>query len=197
MTDEPDHSEGDPAAAPAPSENGRRVRPAPLVLGIALGLALALVGVLIVAFLMRERTPQLTEAAYRDAVARWEARGPADYNLDLEIAGNRPGKVRVEVRGGQVARMTRDGVEPKQKRTWEYWTVPGQLDTIGEELEMARDPAASFDSPAATAMVMWAEFDPEFGYPRRYDRVVLGTSFETHWRVTRFEPLGPKSAGKN
>ncbi len=93
--------------------------------------------------------------------------------------------------------MTRDGVQPKQERTWFYWTVPGQLDTIASELDMAHDPSASFASPQATQMVIWAEFDPEFGYPTDYDRVVLGTNFEIHWRVTRFEPLpeGAKSSG--
>jgi hypothetical protein len=39
-------------------------------------------------------------------------------------------------------------------------------------------------------MVMWTEFDPEFGYPKKYDRAVLGADFEVHWRVTRFNPLG-------
>jgi hypothetical protein len=191
MIDEPDNAQGDQPAAGAPSEDARRVRPAALMLGVALGLALALVAILAFALLTRERTPRLSEADYQAALARWEAHGPADYNLDLELLGNRPGKIHVEVRGRQAVRMTRDGVEPKQKRTWDYWTVPGQLDTIGEELEMARDPAASFNSPDATQMVMWAEFDPKYGDPARYDRVVLGTDFETHWKTVRFEPLTP------
>ncbi|MEX0678676.1 MAG: DUF6174 domain-containing protein [Pirellulales bacterium] len=180
----------------APSESVGRVRPAPLMLGVASGLAVVLVAVLAVAFLWRDNTPRLTESDYEAAVARWDANGPADYNLDLELAGNRPGKIHVEVRDGRAVHMTRDGVEPKQERTWYYWTVPGQLDTIGQELEMARDPAESFASPKATGMVIWAEFDPQFGYPVRYDRVVLGTNFEIHWKVTRFEPVSQESAGK-
>lgn len=180
----------------APSESVGRVRPAPLMLGVASGLAVVLVAVLAVAFLWRDNTPRLTESDYEAAVARWDANGPADYNLDLELAGNRPGKIHVEVRDGQAVHMTRDGVEPSQERTWYYWTVPGQLDTIGQELEMARDPAESFASPKATGMVIWAEFDPQFGYPVRYDRVVLGTNFEIHWKVTRFEPVSQVSAGK-
>jgi Family of unknown function (DUF6174) len=181
----------------APNRNARRVRPAPLILGIALGLAIVLVIVLAGVLLTRDRTPRLTEADYKAAVARWDANGPASYNLDLELTGNRPGRIHVEVRDGQAVHMTRDGVEPKQERTWYYWTVPGQFDTIGEELEMARDPANSFKAPGATGMVMWAKFDPRFGYPLKYDRVVLGTNFEIHWKVTRFEALKEKSAGKN
>jgi Family of unknown function (DUF6174) len=196
MIEESAESPGDPPAAGAPSKNIRRVRPAALALGLAVGLALVIVAVLAFAILTGDRMPRLTEADYKAALARWEAHGPADYNLDLELAGNRPGKIHVEVRAGQVVHMTRDGVEPKQIRTWDYWTVPGQLDTIGEELEMARDPAASFNSPDATQMVMWAEFDPKYGYPKRYDRVVLGTDFETHWKVTRFESLPPDPGSK-
>ncbi len=89
--------------------------------------------------------------------------------------------------------MMRDGVEPKQKRTWYYWSVPGQLDTIEQELEMAQDPANSYGTPSASGTVLWAEFDPKYGYPRKFDRIVLGADQEVHWRVTRFEPIGEKS----
>lgn len=176
--------------APRPT---RRLRPLPLLLGIAAGLAAAIVGVLAFFFLTSDRAPRLTRAAYEAAVARWDAQGPASYNLDLELTGNRPGVVHVEVRDGHAVRMTRDGVEPKQERTWFYWTVPGQFDTIAEELEMAENPAQAFNSPSATQVVIWAEFDPQLGYPLRYDRVVLGTDFEIHWKVTRFEPISPNS----
>src|SRR5262249_26374052 len=127
------------------------------------------------------------------ALARWEKNGPADYELDVAIAGNRPGRVHVEVRKGEVVKMTRDDVEPKQRRTWDVWSVPGMFDTIGQELENAHDPARAFNTPGATQMVMWADFDRKLGYPLRYDRVVLGANFETHWRVTNFRDLtGPK-----
>lgn len=168
----------------------RRVRPAALVLGVLLGLGLVVVVGLVAMLVSRDTTPRLTAAAYAAAVARWDANGPASYNLDLDLSGRRPGKIHVEVRDGEVVHMTRDGVEPKQERTWYYWTVQGQFDTIGQELEMAQQPAESFESPQATNVVMWAEFDPQYGYPRKYDRVVLGTNFEIHWQVTKFEPVG-------
>ncbi len=161
----------------------------PIVLGIVLGVLLAAIGVAVYLVTTREAPPRLTEAAYEAAVKRWDAHGPADYDLDIALTGNRPSKIHVEVRDGEVAHMTRDGVEPSQKRTWYYWTVPGMLDTIGQELEMARDPAAALHNPAATEMVLWAEFDPELGYPVKYDRVVLGADFEVHWRITRFRAI--------
>lgn len=178
-------SEDDPYPA-APRRNTRPSRPAPLVLGVGLGVAVALVAILAYAMLKRHNVPRLTESDFQAAVKRWETGGPASYDLDLVLTGNRPGKIHVEVRDGEVVRMTRDGVEPEQQRTWYYWSVPGQFDTIEQELEMARDPAASFKSPQATQMVIWAEFDPKFGYPLSYDRVVLGTNYEIHWKVTRF-----------
>jgi hypothetical protein len=165
------------------------MRPAALVLGFAAGLALVLVVVLVISILRRERVPRLTPEEFEAAAQRWDTNGPASYNLDLELSGTRPGTIHVEVRDGRAVRMTRDGVEPRQERTWYTWTVPGQFDTIAQELEMARDPAGSFDSPKATQVIIWAEFDPRYGYPLRYDRVVLGADFETHWRTVRFEPL--------
>lgn len=189
---EPDTSIPDEPQAATPANQRARMRAAPLIIGVAIGLAVTLLVVVALAILSRRHAPRLTEADYEAAVARWDARGPTDYNLDLELKGNRPGKIRVEVRDGQVVHMTRDGVEPKQQRTWYYWSVPGQFDTIGQELEMARNPAESFDSPQATQMVIWAEFDPQRGYPVKYDRVVLGTNFEIHWQVTRFEAIGEK-----
>jgi hypothetical protein len=176
-----------------PARRGPRARP--LLLGMMLGL-FVVVGVATVVLLATRRSiTRLTAEAYQQALDLWAKNGPQDYELDLELGGNRPGKIHVEVRGGEVVHMTRDGVEPSQKRTWDYWSVPGQLETIGQELEMARDPAGSFKVPGATQMVMWAEFDPQYGYPRQYDRVVLGADFEVHWKVTRFQPLRSNGDG--
>jgi hypothetical protein len=172
-----------------PATTRRRLRAGPLLLGASLGLVVVLIAVVAFVIVKRDRTPRLTTEAYEAAARRWDEHGPDNYNLDIELTGNRPGKVHVEVRDRQPVLMTRDGVEPRQERTWYYWTVPGQLDTIAQELEMAQDPTASFDSPQASQVVIWAEFDPKYGYPKRYDRAVLGTNYEIHWQVTNFEPL--------
>jgi hypothetical protein len=176
--------------------DGQRSRSHSLARGVAVGLLLAiLITFALVVIRMRHATPRLTEADYRAAVARWEKNGPADYDLDLELGGKRPGPIHVEVRGGEVTRMTRDGVEPRQKRTWDYWSVAGQLETIGQELEMARRPADSFGAPGASEVVMWAEFDSWYGYPRSYDRIVLGADLEVHWKVVEFTPVVKENRG--
>ncbi len=182
-----DHSNPD-AHEIAPQTSGRN-RPAPLVLGILLGLGALLLGTLGYLYLTNTPLPRLTRDAYEAAAERWDTHGPANYNLDIELSGSRPSLIHVEVRNGEVVHMTRDGIEPRQQRTWYYWSVPGQMDTIADELDMAENPAESFNAPGATQMVQWAEFDPKYGYPIRYDRVVLGTEFEVHWRTTRFQPL--------
>jgi len=169
-----------------------RFRPAALIIGTLLGAMAVAAGLLTYAFLNRNTTPLLTRAEYEAAADRWNASGLTDYNLDLALAGNRPGKIHVEVRDGQATKMERDGVVPRQERTWYYWTVPGMMDTIAEELEMAESPAQSFNASGASEVIQRAEFDPTYGYPRKYDRVVLGADFETHWEVTKFEPLSPK-----
>lgn len=181
-------SAGQAPDEPSPATR-RGTRARPLLLGMTLGLLVALVAVVGFALVMRRGRPQLTEAVYQAAVERWDKHGPRSYDVDLELAGNRPGKIHVEVRDGEVTHMTRDGIEPKQRRTWDYWSVPGQLETIGQELEMARDPAGAFKSKAITGMVMWAEFDPQYGYPLAYDRVVLGGDYEVHWRTARFDVI--------
>lgn len=168
-----------------------------LILGIAVGTLVTLaLAAAVAVVLFRDNTPRLTRAEYERAWARWEEHGPASYDMDLELAGNRPGKVHVEVRDGQVTHMVRDGVEPSQRRTWDYWSVPGQFDTMGQELDMAEQPAKSFGASGAAQVVMWAEFDPSFGYPTRYDRVVLGADLETHWKTTRFQAIEGKDDEK-
>lgn len=164
-----------------------------MLLGMFVGLLITAVALGAFMIASRERAPRLTPEAYRAALERWEARGLKSYDMDVEILGNQPGKVHIEVRDGQVAHMTRDGVEPRQRRTWEYWTVEGQFETLARELENAEAPADAFKAPGVSEMVMWAEFDPVWGYPRRYDRVALGGDFEVHWKVTNFRPLDGKN----
>lgn len=168
----------------------------PLAFGAAVGLGgvsiVAIVLFIVIAAVRRQ--PQLTSAVYEAAAARWDANGPASYDLDLELTGRRPGKIHVEVRDGEITHMVRDGVEPKQKRTWYYWSVPGQFDTIEQELEMAKDPVVSYGAPSAESVVLWAKFDPQFGFPRQFDRIVMGADLEIHWKVTHFEALDEKNA---
>ena len=82
--------------------------------------------------------------------------------------------------------MTRDGRTPTQQRTWDYWSVPGMFDTIQTELDAAADRDGSFAGQPASQLVLRAEFDPQYGYPRRYHRILLHARQELEWEVVTF-----------
>ncbi|HEX4129715.1 MAG TPA: DUF6174 domain-containing protein [Pirellulales bacterium] len=161
------------------------------VLAIAAGSLLGLTATAIAVFLLlRNPTPALSRAALDEATERWRRAGVRDYDLDVEILGRQPGLVHLEVRAGNVTAMTRDGRTPGQRRTWEAWTVDNQLATIGDELDHAAEPVRGFGAPPGSQVVQRAAFDPQLGYPRDYQRSVLGTPLEVEWRVTNFIDRG-------
>jgi hypothetical protein len=155
---------------------------AAVLLGLVLGAALAL------QLFVAERLPALTTQRLDAAEKLWEESGPGGYNLDLEIRGAQPGVVHVEVRGGVVTAMQRDGLAPSQRRTWEVWAVPGMFETIERELELAADPQHEMDVGAGTRVNLRCEFDAQYGYPSRFHRTVYGGGPEVYWRVTNFQP---------
>jgi Family of unknown function (DUF6174) len=157
-------------------------------LWIAIGIvALAVAAVLIGVKLLVNPMPALTEARLVEAEELWQRAGPATYDMDLEIRGAQPGQVHIEVRNGEVTAMTRDGHTPPQ-RTWDTWTVPGQFETLDRELVIAEDPEHEMQAQAGTQFRVRAEFDPQYGYPRRYHRYVSGGGPEVFWQVTEFQP---------
>jgi hypothetical protein len=168
----------------------RKVRLSYVVLGAVLGtMAAGVVAVIVVIALLRDDIPLLTQAEFDTAESRWEKNGPTSYDLDVAIIGKRPGKVHIEVRNGEITHMQRDGVEPRQKRTWYYWSVPGQLETIGWELEKSADPVAGFQAPAGSQVIQRAQFDPHYGYPLRYSRDILGADMDVGWETTKFQAV--------
>jgi hypothetical protein len=163
-----------------------------MILGLFAGLVLgAMLASAIFIYVNRTSTiPPLLDSDFQAAMARWEKNGPPSYNLDLTLTVDKPEPIHVEVRAGQVTRMTRDGRQPSQKRTWDAWSVPGQFDTIERELEMARDPATGFGVRGGRG-VLRAQFDQRLGYPRRYWRIVLGAprDLQLQWTIDRFETV--------
>jgi hypothetical protein len=167
----------------------RRIRA--LVVGAILGMMVT-AGFLIVigVILFREVVPPLTEADFQAALERWRGHQPKSYDCDIEIFGNRPGTVRVEVRDGVTTKMTRDGVAPRERSTWEYWTVEGQFDTIERELEMAESSKPVFGASQTARPILNARFHSELGYPEVFRRSVPGVQQEMGWKVIRFEAVG-------
>jgi len=168
---------------------GRRRRLGPLIVGVFFGgVAGLLVAVVFGVWLFRDPLPRLTPERLDAAVKRWREKGPASYDLDLTLSGGQTGLIHIEVRDGEVTAMTRNGRTPDQRRTWDYWSVENQLDALGQELESARNPQRAFGVSSESSVVLRAEFDPRYGYPRIYHRIVLGQSSELRWEVTSFVP---------
>jgi Family of unknown function (DUF6174) len=159
-----------------------------IALIVAVVFGLALVAILAVEQ-FADRLPELTPEDLTAAERLWEEKGPASYNLDLQIEGNQPGVVHVEVRDGVTTNMQRDGRTPTQRRVWDVWSVPGMFDMIERELDIAADPVHEMDATANSRVELRAAFDQQYGYPIRFQRIVYGGGTEVYWRVTKFEPL--------
>lgn len=137
-------------------------------------------------YFVAERLPELSEASLEQATKLWDKRGPASYDMDIELRGARPGQVHVEVRDRDVVAETRDGREPG-RWTWKTWSVPGMFDTLSQDLQIGENPEQQIQAAKGTKWRLRCEFDTQFGYPSRYHRMVTGGP-EVFWRVTKFEP---------
>jgi hypothetical protein len=174
-------------AKPA-ADASRGFRLPPLAIAVLVLLGLALGGALAVELFVVERLPPLSEPGLVAAEKLWEQKGPKSYDLDLTIEGAQPGVVHVEVREGVTTAMQRDGLAPQQRRVWDVWAVPGMFETIERELDLAADPEHEMGAAAGTSVDLRAEFDPTYGCPARFHRIVFGGGPEVYWKVTSFQP---------
>jgi hypothetical protein len=176
----------------APAEIHAQTRPGGRLTHFAAVVVVIVGAIMAAAFALElfvvERLPDLTLDKLDAAEMLWEAKGPKSYVADFEIEGAQPGVVHVEVRDGEVVAMTRNGIEPRQARTWVYWSIPERFAEMERELDLAADPENEMSATADTRIQLRAEFDPTFGYPSRFHRVVFGGGPEVYWRVTAFEP---------
>jgi hypothetical protein len=146
------------------------------------GVALALIGVMIaLKFFLADDTPEMTEEAFQAALQQWESRGPANYDLDVEIGGARPGVAHVEVRNGVVTVATRDGL-PLKEWNKDEWSIPGQFEALEREFEFQENPQSEMQAPPGAKVWLRCEFDPQYGFPRRFHRYATGGAPEVYWR---------------
>lgn len=161
-----------------------------LMLGIAAGVALsAVTAVLASVLLFRQPLPVLDEAALSSARQQWNTHGPSSYKIDIALGGSQSGQIHVEVRGREVVQMTRDGVVPRQRRTWDYWSIPNQFDMMRQDLDSAQSPQRAFGVSSPDQVDLRAKFDPQYGYPLVYRRMVSGSPHDVEWRITRFDVI--------
>jgi hypothetical protein len=186
-TDRLETNNGQPAPEPASSPGiaRGRTRLQNIVLGVVLGSVVGLIGVFgAMVYFNRGQLSLMKAADFEAAETRWKDRGPANYDLDLEGNFVLKGRLHVEVRNGKVTAMTLDGrAEPE--RLWDYYSVPGLFGIIRDDLERN----ARADAKPENIVIQQAEFDTEFGYPRRYQRSGASAGQGGDWRIVRFRAV--------
>jgi Family of unknown function (DUF6174) len=149
-------------------------------------------------------TEPVTRERLNEARALWTRARIGNYDLDLETRGAQSGRYHVEVRGGHLAGITRDGVTA-DPAAGEYWTVDGLFQVIEEELDAAEQPDSTAFG-ARSQVWLRARYDSQLGYPIRFVRVVKpptgpsttgyapsGASLGVEIQVQRLTPIKNKS----
>jgi hypothetical protein len=138
----------------------------------------------------------VTPQALRAARARWDKAGVRNYDLEWSSAGPRNASFVVRVRDGQVEKVETvapDGQRYRVKPALpKYYSVEGLFLTIAEDLAQLNQPMP-FNRPKGTKAVLRFTPDPDYGYPRRYRRDVMGATAALAIDVVRFTPADVKS----
>lgn len=163
------------------------LRASDVLTGVAVGGLVTVAAIVALAIIFRRQaTPELSFETLQAAQKRWQENGPADYSLAVKVTGRQPGQYQVEVRGGKPADVRRNGIAAN-RRTWQYWTVPGLFDVIEHDIECSEDPTRGFGARPGSKAVLRANFDAELGYPKKFERLILGEpQLDMIWEVTRF-----------
>ena len=154
-----------------------------LCIGSLLGLVLTLI---IVRWQSRDLTPDLTPEIFYAAHERWKAAAPADYDIEVRVTGSQPAVYRVEVRGGQPQAAWRNGQPLLTRRTYGTWSVPGMFSTISRDIEAIEKHRAGKADRFTPRLILRAEFDATYSYPRRYRRIEQWSNVDVAWEVTDF-----------
>jgi hypothetical protein len=184
-----------------------------MILAAALGAMFGLAGALVIWAWSswREPLPRLSPQDFDEAQRRWRENEPLDYDIEVEVSGPQPAVYRVEVRNGEPVSAFRNGRELTQRRTWATWSVPGMFGTLASDFRHAAQREAGLADENTPRVSLYGVFDPVYGYPRHYRRIMLGQGAEesmahrigqgaaaggdsamvVSWKVRDFKPRGP------
>jgi hypothetical protein len=160
------------------------------------GLAIGAIGSLVVLRIVNnDLTPRLTPAAYYAALERWKAAAPPDYDIEIQVTGPQAAVYRVQVRGGQPTAAWRNNQPLHQRRTFGTWSVPGMFSTMARDVDVVERRAAGRSKPGEVELILKAEFDPKYSFPRRYQRIEWGSrrgsdAVTVTWVVKEFRVSG-------
>ena len=137
----------------------------------------------------------VTSENLKAAKALWQKANIRDYELEWTSSGPTNARYIATVRDGKVAAV--EGVAPDGRRytvkTAEprYYGVDGLFLVIADELaQLELD--APFGRPKGSRAVLKLTTDPEYGFPRRYRRDVVGAPVALGIDVIRFEPASTR-----
>jgi hypothetical protein len=160
-----------------------------VMLGVAIGSVVGLLGTIGVAIYMnRGQLPIMHAAELAMAESRWKERGPGGYTMDFEGTFDIKGHMHVEVRKGEVTAMSLDG-RPSQPRLWSQWSVDGLFEFIRTDLKRNVEAENHVGGSLPQPVLQQAEFDPDLGFPRAYQRTELATGQSGGWRIVSFNRL--------
>ncbi|HWB10631.1 MAG TPA: DUF6174 domain-containing protein [Pirellulales bacterium] len=163
----------------------RRLRASDVAVGAAVGGLLT--AVVLIAVSRRSATPPLTAESLEAARTLWQKNSASSYRMDVRVTGRQPSRYHVEVKGGKPVRVLRNDHEIN-RRNWPYWTVTGLFDVIEHDVDCAADPTRGFGAQPGSTAVLRADFDPHYGYPRKFERLILGEpQLDMTWEVTNFD----------
>ncbi len=163
------------------------------LLGALLGSALSgVVWVLATRNPLPELTPQRLEQARR----LWQQRGPRSYEMTLllgdpenESSQEPTQRIQIRVEKERPVAVRRHPGGELPRRVWDYWTVPGLFDVLQRDLENRQSPQRAFGVSDPAMVVLRCRFDPQYGFPRQYQRIVRTRGLQSHWSVIEFRPL--------
>ena len=137
-----------------------------------------------------QRPPILVLEEFDEARKRWDETRVPNYRIEIVVEGAQPATYTVEVRDGVAINANRNGNPLTQSRTFATWSVDGMFGTMESDVvNLETQTKKSKDGGGSPTLMLRAEFDRHYGYPKRYFRADWQRNLETSWTVTRFEEL--------
>ena len=135
-----------------------------------------------------QRPPTLDRARLDAARELWTRTQVPDYHIEIVVQGRQPATYAVDVEKGEAVKALRNQNPLTQPRTFGTWSVDGMFRTIESDiLSFESQLDVSKSSGKLPTLMLRAEFDPQYGYPKRYFRADWQRNLETNWVVSRFE----------
>ena len=158
----------------------QKSRAVPIVIGGLLGVVVVLFATKM--WLGPRKLIDIDQEIVEQNIAIWEKNQPNSYNIQIEVKGNLNGVYDVHVKDGQVVKAYFGDRELKGTRTLQTWSVPGMIRML--ELDLANQQRLQ---KKGIKLMVRAQFDSEYGYPARYQRLDYSNRQAASWTVVKFD----------